>query len=342
MEIQKERLNEMDTDREESRWREGERKLRCYLHQRRHLSQEVPWPCLQHSLETRLSVAVTYFKSIYTSKCNHNVFPPKAQRSLSSFPSSLGTSSVNEYTIHFRTLVVGMKQRYSVLTAKDSTWRFAQPWHLSEPMQVDTTRLTPTERNRRLSSGLCLYCGNNGHFIRNCPVKPPRSVEDLRFLLLEDSTVSIILKRPWLHLHTSELRWDPCDIIRWNKQCYDQCLSNIPLPQSIPVPLASTQVESPEPEIFPEIPAEYVAFQDVFSKQAATHLPPHRPWDCAIKMLPGAQLPKGQIYPLSIPGRQTIKEYIAEALQQGFIQPSTSLAASSGVIGWRGLHISSP
>ncbi|KAL0149363.1 hypothetical protein M9458_055401, partial [Cirrhinus mrigala] len=85
----------------------------------------------------------------------------------------------------------------------------------------------------------------------------------------------------------------------------------------------------PEPEIPPEIPAEYMAFQDVFSKQAATHLPPHRPWDCAIELLPAAQLPKGKIYPLSIPERQAMEEYIAEALKQGFIQPSTSPATSS-------------
>ncbi|KAI2663454.1 Transposon Tf2-11 polyprotein [Labeo rohita] len=87
------------------------------------------------------------------------------------------------------------------------------------------------------------------------------------------------------------------------------------------------QLDEPQRRI--HIPAEYIAFQDVFSKQAATHLPPHRPWDCAIELLPGAQLPKGRVYPLSIPERQAMEEYIAEALSQGFIQPSTSPAASS-------------
>ncbi|KAG1954691.1 retrotransposable element [Pimephales promelas] len=41
----------------------------------------------------------------------------------------------------------------------------------------------------------------------------------------------------------------------------------------------------------PEIPTPYRAFQDVFNKQLATTLPPHRPWDCAINLLPGAMLP---------------------------------------------------
>ncbi|KAL0165771.1 hypothetical protein M9458_037615, partial [Cirrhinus mrigala] len=85
----------------------------------------------------------------------------------------------------------------------------------------------------------------------------------------------------------------------------------------------------PDQTSVPEVPAEYMAFQDVFSKQAATLLPPHQPWDCAIDLLPGTQLPKVRVYPLSIPERQVMEEYITEALNQGFIQPSTSPAASS-------------
>ncbi|KAL0159061.1 hypothetical protein M9458_047137, partial [Cirrhinus mrigala] len=261
-----------------------------------------------------------------------------------------------------------------------------------EPMQVDSTRLSRTERNHRISLGLCLYCGHQGHLICNCPVRPPRPVvstthsdvetthltllpvvlhtteqslsvsalvdsgsfgnfisqeclnqlqlsrqrhsqeyavktiqgkplgrgrirhsspfitlqvglfhsERIRFLVLENSTVSIILGRPWLQQHLPELHWDPCDITSWSDRCYEQCLSNIPRSPPILIHLSSTQVESPEPEIPPEIPAEYMAFEDVFSKQAATHLPPHRPWDCAIELLPGAQLPKGKIYPVHL------------------------------------------
>ncbi|KAI2646863.1 Transposon Tf2-6 polyprotein [Labeo rohita] len=36
--------------------------------------------------------------------------------------------------------------------------------------------------------------------------------ERMRFLVLEDSTVSIILGRPWLQQHCPNLRWDPCDV----------------------------------------------------------------------------------------------------------------------------------
>ncbi len=43
-----------------------------------------------------------------------------------------------------------------------------------EPMQVETTKLTLSERQRQLSQGLCLYCGVSGHVISTCPVRPPR------------------------------------------------------------------------------------------------------------------------------------------------------------------------
>ncbi|KAL0195269.1 hypothetical protein M9458_008841, partial [Cirrhinus mrigala] len=45
-----------------------------------------------------------------------------------------------------------------------------------EPMQVDSLRLSHAERNRWLTLGLCLYCGQHSHHIRNCPVRPPRPV----------------------------------------------------------------------------------------------------------------------------------------------------------------------
>ncbi|KAL0161850.1 hypothetical protein M9458_041246 [Cirrhinus mrigala] len=148
--------------------------------------------------------------------------------------------------------------------------------------------------------------------------------EEIRFLVLEDSTVSIILGRPWLQQHRPELSWDPCDIIRWSERCQANCLVNLPHSSPVPIHLSSTRVKSSEPSFTPAIPAEYLAFQDVFSKQAATDLPPHQPWDCAIELLP-----KGRVYPLSILECQAMEEYIAAALSQGFIQPSTSPATST-------------
>ncbi|KAL0148729.1 hypothetical protein M9458_055907 [Cirrhinus mrigala] len=227
----------------------------------------------------------------------------------------------------------------------------------SSTMQIDSTRL--------IMNGLCLYCGQSGHHLRQCSIRPPRPLvstlsteveissltllpvtlhtsnislcfcadclnqlqlarrphhqvlsvktiqgkplgrgkirhsspiitlqvglfhyEDIKFLVLEDSTASIILGRPWLQQHHPELSWDP-------DYCNQHCLIKVPRPSADPLILSSTRIESPDQAFIPEVPAEYMAFQDVFSKQAATQLPPHRPWDCAIDLLPGAQLPKG-------------------------------------------------
>ncbi len=46
-----------------------------------------------------------------------------------------------------------------------------------EPMQVETNRLSRIARARRLTTGLCLYYGVLGHFIQECPSRPPRPAE---------------------------------------------------------------------------------------------------------------------------------------------------------------------
>ena len=37
------------------------------------------------------------------------------------------------------------------------------------------TRLSEEERARRISNNLCLRCGGEGHYSRNCPLKNRRS-----------------------------------------------------------------------------------------------------------------------------------------------------------------------
>ncbi|XP_063782381.1 uncharacterized protein LOC134932160, partial [Pseudophryne corroboree] len=69
-------------------------------------------------------------------------------------------------------------------------------------------------------------------------------------------------------------------------------------------------------------------FADVFSKKVAEVLPPHRPYDCAIDLLPNAKLPKSRLYSLSRPETQAMAEYIQENLAKGFIRPSQSPVGS--------------
>ncbi|KAK3515288.1 hypothetical protein QTP70_013484 [Hemibagrus guttatus] len=91
----------------------------------------------------------------------------------------------------------------------------------------------------------------------------------------------------------------------------------------------ATSVESPLEARSVNIPACYSHFWDVFCPKKASKLPPHRPWDCAIDLIPGEPVPKGRIYSLTLPEEKAMEEYIKEALAQGYICPSTSPAASS-------------
>ncbi len=104
--------------------------------------------------------------------------------------------------------------------------------------------------------------------------------EDLRLLVLEDSTADVILGRPWLVQHN---------------------------------PILSLVVSHPEKQSV-DVPSCYAPFSDIFCPKKAPKLPPHRPWDCAIDLLPGEPVPRGKIYPLSIPEQKAMEEYILRRL----------------------------
>ncbi|KAL0177702.1 hypothetical protein M9458_026596, partial [Cirrhinus mrigala] len=153
--------------------------------------------------------------------------------------------------------------------------------------------------------------------------------ENIQLLVLEGATVDIILGCPWLVKHDPILSWGTGEILRWGKGCFPNCFPDLPRPIQKPIPVCVTSVESPVANQSVKIPSIYSEFSDVFCPKRASQLPPHRPWDCAIDLVPDAPLPKGKIYPLSLPESKAMEEYIKEALSQGYIRPSTSPAASS-------------
>ncbi len=58
----------------------------------------------------------------------------------------------------------------------------------------------------------------------------------------------------------------------------------------------------------------------MFSKSRAASLPPHRPYDCAIDLLPGTSPPKGRLYLLSVPEREAMEKYISDSLAAKLIR----------------------
>ncbi|KAI2649350.1 Transposon Tf2-6 polyprotein [Labeo rohita] len=153
--------------------------------------------------------------------------------------------------------------------------------------------------------------------------------EEIWLLVLEGSMIDIVLGCPWLARHEPILSWGTGEILKWGSQCWPTCFPKLPLCSPKSLTVCTTSIESPIEKQSIDIPSEYHSFQDVFCPRRAARLPPHCPWDCAINLLPDAQLPKGRIYPLSIPETKAMEEYIQEALAHGYIRPSTSPAASS-------------
>ncbi len=76
------------------------------------------------------------------------------------------------------------------------------------------------------------------------------------------------------------------------------------------------------------LPSVYHDLIVAFSRAKASQLPPHRPSDCAIDLLPDTVPPRGRIFPLSQPESEAMNHYIQEKLTKGFIRPSTSPASA--------------
>ena len=97
----------------------------------------------------------------------------------------------------------------------------------------------------------------------------------------------IVLGLPWLQLHSPHVDWASGQILAWGPSCFSSCLSKVTHKERLPV--ATTSVSS-------DLPTAYSDYRDVFCKKSAEVLPPHRSFDCAIDLVPGATLPRGHTY----------------------------------------------
>ena len=61
-----------------------------------------------------------------------------------------------------------------VLPAAQPQPMSAQSLPEPEPMQLGRARLSPEEKQRRLNTKSCMYCGQAGHFVSTCPLRPPK------------------------------------------------------------------------------------------------------------------------------------------------------------------------
>ncbi len=141
--------------------------------------------------------------------------------------------------------------------------------------------------------------------------------ETISFYILDTPLAPIDLGHPWLTRHNPKVDWQRKSVSAWSSHCHKSCLVSA-------CPSVSVPVFQEEAGDLSNVPTEYLDLKEVFSKSRAASLPPHRPYDCAIELLPGTSPPKGKLYSLSAPEREAMKKYISDSLASGFIRPSSS------------------
>ncbi|KAI2652744.1 Transposon Tf2-6 polyprotein [Labeo rohita] len=127
---------------------------------------------------------------------------------------------------------------------------------------------------------------------------------------------------PWLRQHNPNISWTHPQILHWSPECHAQCLQRV-VRRPRAVPFRQTDLSSTT-----LLPSCYRDLLEAFSEEKASHLPPHRPYDCSIELQPGAMPTRGRVFPLSQPETEAMERYISEELAKGFIRPSTSPASA--------------
>ncbi|KAI2660885.1 Transposon Tf2-9 polyprotein [Labeo rohita] len=144
--------------------------------------------------------------------------------------------------------------------------------------------------------------------------------EKIQLYLTKITSPPVILGHPWLITHDPFMSWTSGKIVHWGATCQELCLR-------AKAGTCSGESEASDVDL-EEIPAPYRDLAEVFSKRSAAQLPPHRPYDLAIDLVPGAVPPRGHLYSLSATEQQAMEEYVAEGLRAGTIRPSSSPAAA--------------
>ena len=147
----------------------------------------------------------------------------------------------------------------------------------------------------------------------------------IQFHLFNSTSHSLILGQPWLFLHNPHIDWKSGQIREWGEECTKRCLAE-PVAE---INLFSTNsVTDPEYPDLTSVPSCYHRLKEIFNKANALSLPPHRPYDCAIDLIPGSMIPKGRLYSISGPEKKAMNDYISASLKAGLIRPSSSPAGA--------------
>ncbi|KAK3514362.1 hypothetical protein QTP70_015889 [Hemibagrus guttatus] len=183
-------------------------------------------------------------------------------------------------------------------------------------MQLGRSSLAEQERRPRGQMMRCYNCGSSGHL--SALINSGVAVNLIDGALVEELGVPTSPCVPSLRITAIE------KLACWSPTCLRECLRD-----PVSRPCRTSCIEEANPVAHRHLPKPYADFREVFSEERAARLPAHQAWDCAIDLLPNTSLPKGRIYPLSLPESKAMEDYIEGALAAGHIRPSTS---SRGVL----------
>lgn len=136
----------------------------------------------------------------------------------------------------------------------------------------------------------------------------------IQFHIMSSPHTPLVLGQPWLKLQNPHMDWSENQVRSWSSFCHSSCLRSAIPPAEVGIPPVQQ-----EPLNLSAVPPVYHSLREVFSKQRALSLPPHRPYDCTIDLLPGASLPSSRLFNLSRTEREAMETYIKDSLAAGII-----------------------
>jgi hypothetical protein len=155
--------------------------------------------------------------------------------------------------------------------------------------------------------------------------------------LVDSLELPLVLGHLWLSTHNPQIAWPSGRVLVWNPSCQFTCQQLSPHLSSPacletsdpPIPLDGND----KPDLS-HVPWDSLDLGQVFSKQGASKLPPHRPYDSAIGLLTVTTPLRRGLYSLSGSETAAMNSYIKEALAADFIPPSTSPAGAGFFFCW--------
>uniref|UniRef100_A0A7N8YQF8 Gypsy retrotransposon integrase-like protein 1 n=1 Tax=Mastacembelus armatus TaxID=205130 RepID=A0A7N8YQF8_9TELE len=147
---------------------------------------------------------------------------------------------------------------------------------LPQPVQVRSFNNTTLHHVRNITAPVFMAINNHQEMVS--------------FHVIKTHEPTIVLGITWLQQHNPYLDWKTGRVPNWCPSCHVSCL------QHAVSAVCTPPQDYSEPDLS-SVPAVYHDLQEVFNKDKATSLPPHRPYDCAIDLLPGTSPPRGRLRP---------------------------------------------